>query len=242
MVPQLDAILKMTVPYKTISFFRDMYAPPTPAFRAMSIEPGDILVKMNDGSPLNVGISIVEGFTLSGDHAIFSHAGLATSGTTIAEMSKEGLKNHNLAGENSRYTYDVFRCQFRQIANAAVEANNALMRAGKVNYTVVGAGLSALPSVIASSNEQRLRRAIGNIEKGKFDLFCSEHVVFCYIAALEDSNTITSVSHQSRNLNMHDFFDREPGHYSPSYLYGTLMNHKFFQYVGRSRGNKWVSS
>ncbi|TCH98566.1 hypothetical protein EJV46_08260 [Roseococcus sp. SYP-B2431] len=239
----LDTVWKMSAPYKIHSYVKDVYSPPKPAVRPSGpLEPGDILLKMNDKSLLNIGISLVEAATLTGDHAAFSHAGLASSGTMIAEMSKEGLNNHNLSGENAGYTYDVFRCQFRQIALAAVEANNALMRAGKVNYTILGAGLSALPSLISSSNENRLQRAIRNIKAHRFDLFCSEHVVFCYVAALEDNNTLTSVSHQSKNLTMHDFFDREPGHYSPSYLYGTLINHKFFQYVGRCRGAKWIAS
>ncbi|WP_421995133.1 hypothetical protein [Roseococcus sp.] len=237
------SILKSNPNYKVYSYLKDVYSPPKPTIPATGpVEPGDIMIKMNDKSLLNIGISLFESATFTGDHAAFSHAGLATSGAQIAEMSKRGLENHNLAGENSAYTYDVFRCQFRQLALAAAEVNNALMKAGHINYTVMGAGLSVLPSIVASHNIGRLQSAIPKIEAGKFDLFCSEHVVFCYIAALEKNNTITQLGDQAKNLKMHDFFDREPGHYSPSYLYSTLMDHKFFQYVGRSRGSHWVSS
>lgn len=238
-------MVKMTPAYKLVMSVGDVVQPPKPAKPpAGSLEAGDILIKMNDVTFLNVLITYGQSYTDTGDHALWTHAGLATSSNMIAEMNGDGLQHHNLAGSNAGYTYAVFRCNYRQVAIAAAEANAVLLqqKAGKITYSKSGAFSSLLPSLIDSSKRGRLARALSDIEAGKpLDLFCSEHVVFCYLAALEEENTLSMVNKgtEFQHLRINDFFSKEPMHYSPGYLYSMLLANKLFSYLGRWNRMKW---
>nr|WP_314072427.1 hypothetical protein [uncultured Roseococcus sp.] len=242
----LTRIARLTPAYKIVSNVADVMSPPKPAKAPTGpLEPGDILVKMNDATGLNFLITYGQVFTANGDHALWTHAGLATSSTMIAEMNGEGLQHHNLTGSNAGYTYAVFRCNYRQVALGADEANSVLLGLGrgKVVYSKSGAVSSLLPSLIDSSKKGRLKKALDDIDNKKnLELFCSEHVVFCYLVALEEEKNLPMVNKgpEFRHMRMQEFFDKEPWQYSPGYLYSMLLSNKLFSYMGRTRGAKWI--
>ncbi|MBS7811463.1 hypothetical protein [Roseococcus pinisoli] len=239
----LKYIYKVTPNYKITSLIRDRFftTPTTPSVG--NLEAGDILVKMADGTLVNNAINIGQSI-LAGDHSLWTHAGLATSSTMIAEMNGKGLQQHSLSGENSTYTYAVFRCNYRQVAMAADEVNSKLTFLGnKIVYNGKGAVSSLFPSIVESKNKNRLNAVIEKtLSGGEFGLFCSEHVVFCYLAALEEENAIQLIENDFKfaKLKMQDFFNKEPAYYSPGYLYGMLMSNKLFKYLGKWSGMKWI--
>lgn len=239
------SVVRMVPTYKIVSNGMDIFSPPKPAKAPTgSLEAGDILIKMNDTSGLNLLITFGQMQTATGDHALWTHAGLATSSTMIAEMNGEGLQHHSLTGSNAGHTYAVFRCNYRQVALAAAEANATLLACKNVVYSKSGAVSSLLPSLVNSSKTGRLKQVLEAKAADKsFGLFCSEHVVFCYLVALEEEKNLPMISRgtEFRHLRMQDFFDKEPWQYSPGYLYSMLLSNKLFTYLGRSRGAKWIS-
>lgn len=220
----------------------DKFYPPKPAIsRSASLDPGDILIKMSDDSGINKLISYGQLVTDTGAHMDWTHAGLTTSSTMIAEMSGDGLMHHSLVSENQKYTYDIFRCKYRQIALGAVAANQTLMEhSKKIKYSHGGAFRSLFPT-LPDNNVGRMEKALNQMKVDTYSLFCSEHVVFCYQVALE-ANNASFIKHELciQNLTVADVFDQEPDGYSPAYLHAVLQKSKSFDYVGRWNNMKWV--
>jgi len=225
--------------YKSV---QDILHPPKPTItRSGSLEPGDILIKLSDAGVVNRLITIGQLYTDTGSHMNWTHAGLATSSTMIAEMDGDGLQHHNLAGQNAHYVYDIFRCKYRQIAQGAVKANQILMDQGrKVVYSHLGAVRSLFPT-LPNNSVGRMEKALNKMKVDTFSLFCSEHVVFCYQVAIEENNAGFIKNELSiQTLTMQDVFDQEPDGYSPAYLHAVLQQSKSFDYAGRWNRMHWT--
>lgn len=231
-----------------INVYRSMdeliHPPKPPSPRIEQLLQGDILIKMNDNTGINRAISIGQMLTNTGGHMLWTHAGLATSSTMIAEMNGEGLQHHNLTGENAGYIYAVFRCRYQQIAAGACRANAQLVTKNKkVVYNTSGATGSLMPSFLNTETDL-MQNALKQMDSGEtYSLFCSEHVVFCYQVALEENSKFGLGSEIPKipNLRMQEVFSRRAWEYSPAYLYAQLMESKIFDYQGRWKGMKWIA-
>ena len=209
------------------------------------LQPGDILVKKNDGSVIGnailFGQAVVSG---AGAYAKWAHAGIATSDRMIAEMDGKGLQHHDLAVGNAGYTYSVFRCKFKDVAIGAAETANMMLgfkeSKGRIIYTTKGAAKSTLWSSGDLRDRNRVNSMLDHLLDGEdVSFFCSEHTVYCYTVALEQSGLLPARSRPDLP-GLASFFSYEPGNYSPAYLYEMLIKNNRFDYLGLYKGMRWI--
>lgn len=214
------------------------------------LQEGDILVKESDGgfvgSLINGAQWVVSG---AGAYAKWAHAGIATSERMIAEMDGEGLQHHDLAVKNAGYTYSVFRCKFRNVAVGAAETANlmlgfqdnyAVTKSGHITYSKSGAAKSTLLSTGGLTDRNRVNSLLDRLLAGtNVSFFCSEHTVYCYVVALEQSGLLPARSRPDLP-GLASFFSYEPGNYSPAYLYEMLVKNNRFDYIGLYKGMRWT--
>ncbi|TCH97040.1 hypothetical protein EJV46_17105 [Roseococcus sp. SYP-B2431] len=221
--------------------------PVTPAHPPVGpLQQGDILVKESDGSAtggvIKFGQWLVSG---AGAYAKWAHAGIATSDRMIAEMDGEGLQHHDLAVKNAGYTYSVFRCKFKNVAIGAAETANMMLgfqnnKSGHVTYSIGGAAKSTLLSTGKLSDRNRVNALLDKLLDGQdVSFFCSEHTVYCYVVALEQSGLLPARSRPDLP-GLGSFFSYEPGNYSPAYLYEMLVKNNRFDYIGLYKGLRWI--
>lgn len=207
------------------------------------IQEGDILVKSTDDSWINRGISLAQITSGAGLYSMFTHAGIAVSARTIAEMDGKGLQHHDLAVGNAGYRYSVYRSRFGNLASGAAETAKMLYGfrdSGLLTYTIAGAGKSVLRSEEKSRDKNRINEVLDRLLGGKeVEFFCSEFVVFCYLVALEQSGLLPARL-RSDLPGLQTFFAYEPRHYSPAYLYEMLRKAQWFEYIGVYKGMRWV--
>lgn len=202
------------------------------------LKAGDIMMKYNDGSGVNNLISFGQFFGRGS--SAFTHAGIASSPSTIIEMDGEGLQEHNLAGENSQYRYKVFRCGHSQIAAGAAAAAE-MMRAGfaagntNITYSVTGA-LASITKHQDLQNADVASDVLDRLLGGGNAFFCSGHVVLCYQMA-------SSQCMSDQNFPFSDaggLFSLESTCYQPAYLEKILSASDDFMCIGEFRGDAWV--
>ncbi|MDI1477158.1 hypothetical protein [Polyangium sp. y55x31] len=201
-----------------------------------AVRKGDIMIKHRHGmAPVGVGIKIGQLFSRGNSDLI--HAGVASSPTTIVEMDGHGLQENNLLTTNSAFTYDVFRCRDENLAAGAGETA-IMMREGmaaggfNIQYTVGGAFGSLLPGNAAASSN-RINGTLDQLLAGNAQsFFCSGHVVYCYLAAMEQM--------QFTQQRMREHFSLEAVDYNPSFLQQHLARNRHFAFIGRVRGARLI--
>ncbi|MDI3284833.1 hypothetical protein [Polyangium sp. 15x6] len=206
-----------------------------------AVRKGDIMIKHRHGLGA-VGVGIKVGQLFSRGNSDLIHAGVASSATTIVEMDGHGLQENNLLTTNAQFTYDVFRCRDENLAAGAGETA-IMMREGmaaggfNIQYTVGGAFGSLLPgSAAASSN--RINGTLDQLLAGNAQaFFCSGHVVYCYLAAMEQLHIATGQFSAQR---MREYFSLEAVDYNPSFLQQHLARNRHFVFVGRVRGARLI--
>lgn len=151
------------------------------------VQPGDIMLKLSDGSILNTLISTGQRITDSRAFANIVHAGILAYQPFIAESQGIGLVLNDLQTTNRSYTYIVFRPEMNLraameqcatvMAHAAMQEEN-----GRVKYSVFGAIKSLVTNTGLSTTdiENTMRRLFGGED---VSFFCSQFVVFCVALA-----------------------------------------------------------
>lgn len=209
-----------------------------------AVKAGDIMVKHRHGvDPVGWGIKIAQLFSKGKSHYV--HAGIASSPTTIIEMDGKGLQENNLLTKNANYTYDVFRCTMPGIGEGAAQTA-IMMRQGVVGggfaqggktqmpYTIGGA-IKSLGRGSASQSTDRINKLLDQLLAGGEEaFFCSGHVVYCYLVAMEQSNIAVQGSFPLQN--MQAVFGMESRYYNPSFLHKHLSENQYFKLVGKVKG------
>ncbi|MBB4265042.1 hypothetical protein [Roseospira visakhapatnamensis] len=216
-------------------------APSTGTLPSM-IRAGDIMIKHRHGLGMT-GVAIQIGQVFSKGKSKFIHAGIACSPTEIIEMSGDGLHRNSLTGGNAIYTYDVFRCGLSGIRAGAAETAIMLyegVRAGGFDlpYTIKGAAKS-LGRGTAVSSQDRINIALDNLlAGGSKAFFCSGHVVYCYLVAMEQANIAVQGSFPLQS--MQGMFGYESISYNPSYLHDHLSKNSNFGFMGTFQGCRFL--
>ena len=210
-----------------------------------AVKAGDIMVKHRYGVDAT-GIAIKIGQLFSRGKSDFVHAGIASSPTTIIEMDGDGLQENSLLIKNAKYTYDVFRCAIPSIAEGAAQTA-IMMRQGvapgggctaggttQMPYTIGGA-VKSLGRGGGVQSTDRVNTLLDQLlAGGKQAFFCSGHVVYCYLVAMEQANIAIQGSFPLQN--MQAVFGMEARYYNPSFLHQHLSNNQNFTRVGKVRG------
>lgn len=198
------------------------------------------MIKYSDGGAVSKLIRFGQLFGRGASQYV--HAGIASSSTSIIEMDGHGLQEHNLLIDNAQIKYDVFRCNYPQVAAGACEtakmmyegvcAHNSTGRGMKISYTLAGAARSISKSVgwkgddVVNDTLDNLLKADGSA------FFCSGHVVLCYQSALGQHQVQGTLPIQdSRQL-----FGLTDTCYQPAFLHKKLSESPHFKKVGTVKG------
>ena len=192
--------------------------------------PGDIFLKHAfDGDPISKVIRMGQQATGQGSTHIV-HAGLMGSAMGLVEMDGEGLQMNSVVAMNEDYIYDVYRCNYPELATRAGKLAAEMYEhcGSKISYSKMGAALSLVRR--DGFNTYHCRHILNNLSNGGGEaFFCSGHVVLFYSAAMDgmqiaqnivpiqDAGSIFSMSHSC---------------YNPSVLCQTLFKSKHFTYQG----------
>ena len=209
-----------------------------------AVRAGDIMIKHSDGGIISKVIRFGQFFGRGSSKYV--HAGIASSGVTIIEMDGEGLQEHNLIIQNSMYKYDVFRCNYPDIAAGAAETAKMMLegfrefqstRSGmRIKYSLLGAARSISKRAkwdgkdVINVTLDNLMQADGSA------FFCSGHVVLCYQSSMgqhQIQNTLP-VQHASQLFSLTDT------RYQPAYLHKALSKSAHFTKIGTVKGNQLV--
>ncbi|KAA0577028.1 hypothetical protein F1643_09890 [Azospirillum sp. INR13] len=209
-----------------------------------AVKAGDIMIKHRHGLGAT-GIAIKIGQLFSRGKSDFIHAGIASSPTTIIEMDGDGLQENNLLTKNANYSYDVFRCTTPGIGEGAAQTA-IMMRQGIVGGGFAQGGTTQMPYTIGGAvkslgrgggvqSTDRINTLLDQLMAGGREaFFCSGHVVYCYLVAMEQSNIAVQGSFPLQN--MQAVFGMEARYYNPSFLHHHLSNNQHFRRVGKVKG------
>ena len=192
--------------------------------------PGDIFLKHAfDGDPISKVIRKGQQATGQGSAHIV-HAGLMGSTMGLVEMDKNGIQMNSVVSMNEDYTYDVYRCNYPEVAARASERAVEMFEHLKSNisYSKIGAAGSLVRK--AGFNSKNCQYIINNISNGGDEaFFCSGHVVLCYHAAMNGmqmAQNIFPIQHAG------NLFSMSHSCYNPSVLCQTLFRSDHFKYQG----------
>ncbi len=206
---------------------------------------GDILIKHNAGGATGNLITFGQWLFRSKGKSKYMHSAIATSPLTVIEMSGDGLHENNLLSDNAAYSYDVFRCKKRKLAEGAAEVGKMMMGfvrnagSGDIKYTVKGA-LKSLFGKSSLRSGDRINIILDNLlAGGKESYFCSGHTVLCYVVAMEQTNLHVQNSFPVEK--MRSVFGHDSTGYNPAYLHHHLQKNGNFDFVGTVKAGQIVS-
>ncbi len=208
-----------------------------------AVKTGDILIKYNAGGL--TGNAIQFGQLFSKGKSKYIHSAIATSPTTVVEMSGCGLHESNLLTDNAPYTYDLFRCRLHTLAEGAAEVAKLMMGfvhnagSGDFRYSMKGA-IGSLFGKSSLGNKDRINKILDNLLAGGAEnYFCSGHTVLCYAVAMEQTNIHVQSCFPVEK--MRSVFGYENTGYNPSYLHDHLSKSDKFTAVGTIRSAQLVA-
>jgi hypothetical protein len=198
--------------------------PPT-QLKCSSLAPGDILLKLGDGSLLGHAIRI--GQSLAGQvNPQVIHAGLMFDRTYILEAQGAGISANDLRVQNKKYGYLVFRCTNANVAAGAATFGKVLFdvhqRAGNLVYSVPGAvGSLGGPSGAAASRTAMDDMMDAILAGRNRPFFCSQFVVMVYQFTAEQNGIAGNSLFRDTDRSV-----------SPSTLASRLKGHPMFREAG----------
>lgn len=170
---------------------------PITQLRAADLNPGDVLLKFNDGSTVSRIIKLCQG--RAGQlNAQVTHAGLMFDKSYVIEAQRVGLNANDIRVQNARLGYLVFRPTDAQLGRGAATFAKIVLDShhahGNMQYTVPGAvgslsGPRGRPAATRGQLDDRLDRILA----GKaHPFFCSQFVVMTYQFAAEQNGIAAS--------------------------------------------------
>ena len=202
---------------------------PPVQLRCRDLRPGDLLLKLNAGNPVNVGIELLQRAT---GHLFpeIVHAGVLFDPFYIVEASGEGVHANDLRVGNAPFEYIAFRCTTPTIADGAGTYAKVLLdihaRQHAVPYNLAGALWSLVAGPGKASTPAQMDKGLDDMLRGhKHPYFCSQFVVAVFQFAAEQNGKAAST--------LFDALDAMP----PSRLASMLLRSQAFTLAGYLTSN-----
>jgi hypothetical protein len=197
----------------------------TTQLRCGDLMPGDILLKVSDGSLLSGAIQFGQAF-VGGLNTSIVHAGILFDATYIIEAQGSGISANDLRVQNLAYAYYVFRCAEPHMGAGAGTCAKMMFdihgQGRNLGYSVIGAIGSLLGSPGRAATRTEMDRLLDRILEGRDQrFFCSQFVVFVYQFVAEQCGVAAT-----------SLFDTSDAKASPSTLATSLNRHRLFAEVG----------
>jgi hypothetical protein len=157
--------------------------PPT-QLRCRDLAPGDILLKVSDGSFLSQAIQAGQR-AVGGRNPGIAHAGLLFDKTYMIEAQAAGVSANDLRVQNRGYGYYVYRCKRPHMARGAGTCAKMMFdingASGALRYNLLGALGSLFGKRGRSATRDEMDALLDRILEGRGrPFFCSQFVVYVY--------------------------------------------------------------
>lgn len=152
--------------------------------RSRELKPGDILLKINDGSLIGRAIEFGQS-VMGGRNSSIVHAGVIFEPPFIIEAQGSGISANDLRVQNLTYGYLIIRCTDANMAAGAGTCAKVMFdiqqRGKNLPYTVPGAVGSLFGGPGQPATRSDMDALFDRILDGKsHPFFCSQFVVFVY--------------------------------------------------------------
>jgi hypothetical protein len=193
--------------------------------RCPDLAPGDILLKISDGSLVSRAISFGQNLVGQLNPAVV-HAGVLFDKTFMIEAQGGGIRANDLRVQNKPYGYLAYRPLAQNLAAGAATCAKMMFdiqhRHGNLGYNLGGAVGSLFGGSGSAATATGMDRLLDRILEGKnHPFFCSQLVIYVY-QFVGEQNGIPASS----------LFSQSDAKVSPSVLASSLVGHSAFQEVG----------
>jgi hypothetical protein len=195
------------------------------ALRCRDLGPGDILLKVSDGSLLAAAIQAGQSI-VGGANARIVHAGVLFDGNFVIEAQAAGIIANDLRVQDLRYGYHVFRCKRPDMAQGAGTCAKMMFdihaRTGSLRYSIGGAIGSLFGGSGRPASPGEMDALLDRILAGRMQpFFCSQFVVYVYQFVAEQCGVPASL-----------LFDANDAKVEPSVLTSVLARSPHFAELG----------
>jgi hypothetical protein len=189
------------------------------------LEPGDLMLKVSDGSVIGKLIQFGQA-ARGGANPGIVHAGIMFDRTFIIESQGGGISANDLRLKNRHYGYYVFRCGRADVAAGAGTCAKMMFdihqRGRNLGYSVSGAVGSLLGKSRGPASRGQMDTLLDRILEGKnHRFFCSQFVVYVFQFVAEQCGTGAAT-----------LFPFSDAKVPPSQLAAHLQNHPLFTEAG----------
>ncbi len=186
---------------------------------------GDILLKVNAGSAINLVIATGQK-VLGAANPEIVHAGILFDPTIIIEASGPGLSARDLRVQDQAFGYYVYRCSNANIAAGAATCAKLFFdiqnRTGALEYNVSGAAGCLFGSSGRPTSRADMDAVLDSILAAReHPFFCSQFVVYVYQFVAEQGDIAAS-----------SLFNFSDSKVPPSLLASSLGSHPLFEELG----------
>ncbi len=148
------------------------------------LQPGDILLKVSDGSFIHHAIQLGQALT-GGRNPGIIHAGLMFDPVSMIEAQATGVAANDLRVQNKGYGYYVYRCTRLDMARGAASCAKMMLdmnlASGSFRYNLGGALVSIFGSRGRAASRGGMDALFDRVLAGRGrPFFCSQLVVFIY--------------------------------------------------------------
>lgn len=155
-----------------------------PELRCRDLRPGDILLKLSDGSFLAKAISLGQSLTGHLNPQIV-HAGVLFDNNVVIEAQGGGILAHDLRVQNLHYAYLVYRSTRGPMGQGAGTCAKMMfdihMRTGGLSYGLTDAAKSLFGRLGKAQTPEQMELLLDRILAGKGNpFFCSHFVVYLW--------------------------------------------------------------
>jgi len=155
-----------------------------PELRCRDLRPGDILLKLSDGSFLARAISLGQNLTGHLNPQIV-HAGVLFDNNVVIESQGAGILAHDLRVQNLHYAYLVYRSTRGAMGQGAGTCAKMMFdihqRTGGLSYALADAAKSIFGGPGRTNTPEEMEQLLDRILAGKGQpFFCSHFVVYLW--------------------------------------------------------------
>ena len=159
--------------------------------RCADLQPGDILLKVSDGSILSKAIQLGQNLA-GGTNTSVVHAGVLFDKTFMIEAQAAGIVANDLRVQNRHYGYHVARSTRPNLGAGAGTCAKLMFdihaRGRNLGYSIAGAVGSLLGGRGRPTTRDEMDALFDRIVAGRSQrFFCSQFVVYVYQFAAEQS-------------------------------------------------------
>jgi hypothetical protein len=198
---------------------------PPVQLRCRDLKPGDLLLKVSDGSVIARAIQLGQAM-VGGLNTGVVHAGVLFDRTFIIEAQGNGIGANDLRVQNLPYGYHVYRCRNPNMAEGAGTCAKMMFdihqRRGSLGYSIPGAVGSLFGGTGKPATASEMDGLLDRILEGRNNrFFCSQFVVYVYQFVAEQSRVGAAAAFNMRDAKV-----------EPSALAASLQRHPMFVEAG----------